>query len=391
MAEEQKQDKDIGELFVEFGVKGLPTLLKGLNSVSASFLLTKNAAEQFTKPIINTGKQAANSAVGVSKLSSSLGTTYLEAQKLQLYFQKHNLSESLLGDLGSTADMLTKVQMGIGGISGEFAYAMHRMGLSWTDYDGSIESMEKLMHDVNNATKTMNPRERRIMLQSIGWSPEMGYAFDRGINLKDALTLPDDVINNLVETTEAVNEAGQAIKKLKDTVIGKSAPVIIPAAAKLTEKVEKASTNDPVAKAQLLNLGAGIGAGTIIGGTLGGIWGASLGPAGAFLGAGFGASVGTTLTTGGGIGAILAGDKIKEKMVGQPTGGAAPIAPPFMQNTVQTPPNLNTSNTTIQVSNENHIHVANPQDVGTAISSINRDTMRNIEYNEFQTANRPGL
>ena len=383
MAEEQQQSKGIGELFVEFSAKGLPTLLKGLNSVSASFLLTKNAAEQFTKPIINTGKQAANSAVGVSKLSSSLGTTYLEAQKLQLYFQKHNLSESLLGDLGSTADMLTKVQMGIGGISGEFAYAMHRMGLSWTDYDGSIESMEKLMHDVNNATKTMNPRERRIMLQSIGWSPEMGYAFDRGINRKDALTLPDDVINNLVETTEAVNEAGQAIKKLKDTVIGKTAPVIIPVANKLTEKVEQSSKGDKLAAAQLKALGAGVATFTTAG--------AAVGAFGGPVGAGVGAGIGLVSSLIAAISAIIAGDKIKDMIKGHETGGAAPIAPPFMQNTVQTPPNLNNSNTTIQVSNENHIHVANPQDVGTAISSINRDTMRNIEYNEFQTANRPGL
>lgn len=383
MAEEQQQSKGIGELFVEFSAKGLPTLLKDLNSVSASFLLTKNTAEQFTKPIINTGKQAANSAVGVSKLSSSLGTTYLEAQKLQLYFQKHNLSESLLGDLGSTADMLTKVQMGIGGISGEFAYAMHRMGLSWTDYDGSIESMEKLMHDVNNATKTMNPRERRIMLQSIGWSPEMGYAFDRGINLKDALTLPDDVINNLVETTEAVNEVGQAIKKLKDTVIGKTAPVIIPAANKLTEKVEQSSKGDKLAAAQLKALGAGVATFTTAG--------AAVGAFGGPVGAGVGASIGLVSSLIAAISAIIAGDKIKDMIKGHETGGAAPIAPPFMQNTAQTPPNLNNSNTTIQVSNENHIHVANPQDVGTAISSINRDTMRNIEYNEFQTANRPGL
>ena len=39
----------LGELFVDFGTKGLGNLVKGLNKIQAQFLLTKNAGEQFVK------------------------------------------------------------------------------------------------------------------------------------------------------------------------------------------------------------------------------------------------------------------------------------------------------------------------------------------------------
>lgn len=388
MAEEPQQSKGIGELFVEFGAKGLPSLLKELNSVSASFLLTKNAAQQFLQPIINAGKQAANSAVGVAKLSSSLGTTYLEAQKLQKYFEKYNLSESLLGDLASTADMLTDVQMGIGGIDAKFAYAMHRMGLSWTDYDGSIESMERLMRDVDNATKNWNPIERKAMLRYMKWSPEMAYAFDRGVKLSDALATPDDAINNLVNSKEAVNEAKQAVKKLTDTALGKVAPAVTTGANKLTEKVALGTTGDKVANAQLKALGAGVAAGVATGATAGASVGLAGGPIGVALGIGGGASLGGITAGIAGIGSILAGDKIKEKIDGKPTGFAVP---PSMQGSSYMPSNLSNTNTTININNENRVTVTNPQDAGRAISSINQQTLTDIEYSQYQVSNRAGL
>lgn len=402
MAEEQ-QSKNIGELFVEFGAKGLPTLLKGLNGVSAQFLLTKNAAEKFTKPLINMSKEAGKGAVGIAQLSSSLGTTLLEAQKFQLYFQKHNLSEGLLGDLASTADMLTKVRMGIGGISGEFAYAMNRMGLSWTDYDGSIESIEQLVNDVQNATKNMDGMERRIMLQGLGWSPEWSYAFDRGINLSDALALSDDDIKKLEEMNESLNEANIAIDKLKNTTISKSAPLLTQSANVVTDMVTGTASEEErnnVKAGAIIGGTSGViggalmggaqgamtggiigsifpGAGNVVGGVIGGVGGAITGAIG-------GGAAGTAIGAGGG--ALYAGNKRNTK--GDATGFAVPLS---MQNTAHIPPNLSNSNTQITITNENRVNVANPQDVGTAITSINNETLQNIEYNQYQISNRPGL
>ena len=177
---DNKKSTGIGELFVEFGVKGFGTMLKSLNAVSASFLLVKNAGQQFAQMLTKPIKESGNAAVEIGKMSSALGITMKEAMKLQLYFKQHNLSEGLLGDLTSISDMLTKVQLGIGGISSEFAYAMHRMGLDWTKYDGSMESMIKLTNDVKKATAGMDANTIRVMMKAVGLQPEWSYAFERG-------------------------------------------------------------------------------------------------------------------------------------------------------------------------------------------------------------------
>ena len=49
---------EVGQLFLDFGATGLGKLVKGLNSLSASFLLAKNGAEQALKPIISMPQNA---------------------------------------------------------------------------------------------------------------------------------------------------------------------------------------------------------------------------------------------------------------------------------------------------------------------------------------------
>ncbi len=82
MADSGAAQNKLGELFVDIGVGGLGKTLKALNSVSASFLLTKNAATQAVKPIIDVGKRTMGMAVDVGKLGSTLGLAYKDAYKL---------------------------------------------------------------------------------------------------------------------------------------------------------------------------------------------------------------------------------------------------------------------------------------------------------------------
>lgn len=411
MADEPKQGKGICELFVDFGAKGLGTLIKGLKTISARFLRTKNAAEQFVKPIINTGKQASNSAVGIAKLSASLGTTLLEAQKFQLYFQKHNLSESLLGDLSSIGDMLTKVQMGIGGISAEFAYAMHNMGLNWEDYDGSLESILQLTKDVQKVTEGMDPAKKRIMLQSVGLNPEWSYAFERGINLDEALdealATSDADIKKIQELSEATNKTRQAFDKLKNQVVAKVAPVITDAANEATlllsgnatdedinrinDKISKLAEKNPV----LTGLTVGIGTAGIVGVPLAVGLGvlATNASSIAKMQRMEGGTTGKLIPLQFGAAPVDFGTAPWIKDKGQPTGGAAPLPIPALDGTNPAiPPNIsNSQSANIYVTNENNISVANPQDVGSVVSSINQETLTNIEYSGFQINNRPGL
>lgn len=76
---------------------------------------------------------------------------------------------------------------------------------------------------------------------------------------------------------------------------------------------------------------------------------------------------------------------------GQTTGGAAPVVPPFMQGTAHIPPNLSNMVNTINITNENRISVANPQEAAQTISAINQNTIQQADYTQFQAGNRPGL
>lgn len=376
MAEEQQQQsKGIGELFVEFGAKGLPTLLKGMNAVSASFLLGKNAANQFVQTLSKPVKEAGQAAVQFGKMSNALGISLQEYMKLHLYLKSHNLSDSLLNDLGSISNMLTEVQMGIGGLDAGFAYAMHTLGLSWTDYDGSVDSILQLTKDVQKATEGMDATRKRVLMQKIGLgNPEWQYAFERGdFNLSDYKNISDEEVNELIKSQEAIAKAAAEFEQFKMHLVSKLTPAVETIANFVSDKAGKAAQGNydkPVKDAAVKTITAGGSTAT-----------RSI----------LANPIAIPLVVGAGLYGTFKNLINQTKTQGHPTGGAAPIVPPSLQGTAHIPPNLNNSNTTIQVTNENHVSVATPQDVGPAISSISRDTMRNIEYSEFQTINRPGL
>lgn len=293
MAEEQKQSKCIGELFVE--LKGLPTLLKELDKISADFLLGKNAANQFVKLLTQPAKEANNAAVQFGKKSDIAGVSLQEYMKLHLYLKSHNLNDGLLNNFGSVSDMLTRVQTGVGTISGGFAYVMHQLGFSCKDYDGGVDSILQITKEDQNL---INSQEAIVNSDADPEPLRMHLLTKLNTNIQTGVT---SIINN-------------------STTSNPYSPTV----------------------AQIFNN-----------------W--------------------------------FKNQFTFDKMQEQFKGRTAPLFSPVTQGLSTIPPNLYNSNTTIQVSNENHINVANPQDVGTAISSISRETLQNIEYIEFQSINRPGL
>ena len=100
----------LGELFVDFGTKGVGGLLKNLNSVSASFLLGKNAANQFAQTITQPIKQTGQYAMELRNLRYQMGLTNKEAQKIQNWAKKFNYNEgSVFGDISNLLDSLTQI------------------------------------------------------------------------------------------------------------------------------------------------------------------------------------------------------------------------------------------------------------------------------------------
>lgn len=211
----------LGELFVDLGVGGVGKTLKALNTVSATFLLTKNTAQQMIKPLVDIGKQSLNSAVEIGKLSASFGTSLVEAQKFAYYLKEKNLSEGLLGDLQSMQNKFTQIKMGFAGVDGQMAMSMNMLGLDWQNYDGSAQSMLQYVKDVQNAVKGMNANEARMHLQNLGLgNTDWLYAFQRGdFNLGDSLRISDEDIKREQTAKEQLNKIGNELDQLKQKAV----------------------------------------------------------------------------------------------------------------------------------------------------------------------------
>lgn len=277
---------ELGQLFVDIGVSGAAKTLKTLNSISASFLLTKNAATQVVTPLVNIGKEAMNSAVGVGKLGASFGTTLMEAQKLTYYLKQFNLSSGLLSNLSSLQNKFADIQMGMGNIDGQFAFAMNRLGLDWLNYDGSSESMLRFAKDVQSklAQSGLPVQQQKVLLQKLGLSEsDWIYAFQRSdFNLDSALSVSDETIQSLIEVNEELNKTGNEIDKFKKHAtsgIAKNGGMFA------IQDINNAIEGDKDAQNRTRIRGYGTAAGAVLGGlVIGGPVGAIVGGAGALAG-----------------------------------------------------------------------------------------------------------
>lgn len=382
MAEEQ-QSKGIGQLFVEFGAKGLPSLLKGLNTVSASFLLGKNAANQFVQTLTQPAKEAGKTAVEIGKMSNALGISYKEYMKLRAYIKSHSLSEGLIDDISNLQKVFQDFNYGIGSIPKELSIALERSGHNITEYSGDFESILRLIKDLERGTQGTDKNYRNQTLRQAGLSSEWGYAFDRGFDLSKYTTVSDDKVEALIKSQEAMAKLATETEQLKMHLIQKLSPAIANISNWLSKWVNKGASGEldkPVANAynsgaKILSVSSSMGQSKILNKSA--------------------KDIAQNIKNGQNpIDALLdtVGSYREEisRIEGQLTGGAAPIVPSFMKNG-HIPPNLTSSNMTINVTNENRVNVGSPEDAGKAIGSISKETLTNIEYNQFQLANQTGI
>lgn len=220
MTNGQAQNK-LGQLFVDIGVGGLGQTLKALNSVSATFLLTKNAATQAIKPFVDMGVQAANSAVGIGKMASALATTKLNAQKLR-YFLKEKGAEGLESDIAKIQKMYADYKQRIGGPNMQFAYALERLGLHWKNYSGSFEDTLKLVQDVKNSDKfkKLSDIEQLSVLNQLGLNGEWKYLFEKAdFDINKALSVTEDEIQKEIDLAESMKKLGNSIDQIKQKLV----------------------------------------------------------------------------------------------------------------------------------------------------------------------------
>lgn len=394
-----KKSTGIGELFVELGVKGLPTMLKSLNSVSASFLLGKNAASQFANMLTKPIKELGNTAVAVGKLSAALGTSEKNVQKLGNYFQKYGGSKEYINDLAKTQQMLYDTFVkGERGLDTGYIKALQRAKLDPTAYKGNFTDAIRLVNDIYKATEKMSDLEANATFRDLGWSEDMRYMFKRGgFNLNDALALPDDTIEKGQQAAENLQDFGIAMKALTDLLVVEFLPPLTDFVQWFTgvtkdilsgkkpkdivENVDKKVT-DNAGKIGVATAATGhplVGA-TIIGaGNLSKMQRSAGGETGKYVPVVFGAGQMDFGTA----------PWIKKKLDGKATGGAAPIVPiltPTPQDLV--PSNISSIAQTnnINITNQNNINGTNAQAIADSIISINEN---DISYSQYQISN-PG-
>lgn len=282
MAEEAKtsgaaQNK-LGELFVDIGSSGLGTLVKGLNSLSATFLLTKNAANQFIKPIAEISKNSGEFALGLGKMHSAMGMSYKDLQRLKMFFEGSNLNEGLINDISALQTKFYDISHGFRGIDEGLARSFNLMGLDITNYNGDLATTLSLIDDIREKTKNLNALDRAARLREIGLDPEWAYAFDRGaFHLSDSLLISDKDIEEKLKAEEAKAQA----KVAKDQTLNKLDTKIIAPIEKNVYKGIDAVLSGNLTTAEKIGAGmagaGSVGAGAALGLTIGGIPGAIIG------------------------------------------------------------------------------------------------------------------
>lgn len=395
MPEENKNQggaqNKLGELFVEFSTKGLPSLLKNLNSVSASFLIGKNAATQFADTLTKPFKEAGNTAVGIGKMANALGATNREYQKLATYVKSKNVSEGILGDVERFNDIFTKLQTGQGGLPEGVVREFANLGLSPEDYLGDYESTVKLLNDIRDRTNGLTKQGRNLAFSNLGMSSEWGYLFDRGdFNLSDAFSLLDDVIEKNTKAAESLAELTLAFDQLKSLLIADFAPALTDTVNTLKSFVLNFDKNKENIKKTTSVIG-GAAAGAAVGSVVPGVGTATGAVVGGVAGAGKYA-----------VENMHKAGKPNQKEIpiwkqltdfgqykdGAPTGGAAPV-PDFMNTpAATTPPGMNNLSQNITITNQNNITGDNAQEIATEIARINA---QDIEYTQYQLQNLTGI
>lgn len=390
----------MGELFVDIGSTGFGTLIKGLNTLSASFMLAKNGAKQMSDMIIKPAKEAGNAAVEIGKVANALGTSNKEVQKMQMYLKSKNASESLLNDLANLKQIIYDVHTGMGQLPEGMSVALNRTGHNIMEYSGTFESTLKLLDDIRNATKGMNAEARNQIFRQMGMSSEWGYLWDRGdFNLRDAALVSDEAIEKNIQAAEAMAKLAATTESLKIELIGKIAPALTTIANWLSNKevdLKAGKYNNQIntVKTGTTNAGKTIskGVGSAVMAT----------------------PIGTAIVAGGAVYAI--GKKLKDTaQKGGVTGGAAPVLeipkPLDIANNnetsfenkqnLQTPENMQSStnipsqmyqnltqSTHIEITNQNTINGDNASEIANRIASINS---QDIAYNQFQAHNLAGI
>ena len=219
MADDKKggAKSEAGQLFIDFGASGLGKLVKGLNSLSASFLLTKNGAEQALKPIMSMSQNAGKSVTSWDKLNAVTGISIKQLQRMQAWAELNNVSfGDMMGQVQTLQKKLYNLQMGRGGnIAGFSLLGIDPRSL---DLNSPIEALDTILARVSQLAETQ-PAIAANALEELGLSRDLLYAYQQqNTAIDERLMLNDNEIATLKQQQTGWNTlkvtADSALQKI---------------------------------------------------------------------------------------------------------------------------------------------------------------------------------
>lgn len=223
MAEAQAQNK-LGELFVDIGVGGLGKTLKALNSVSASFLLTKNAAQQAVTPLLNMTKEGASLATTLSKISAATG---LAETKLLALKRVEILNTIEANTLINTLEGLQQKILGAKfNLDQNAVNAFTLMGLD--PFRLSEKDPIKAFDEIKKRVETLSPEVQTMALNLLGMNKELTYVYkqlngslEENVNrAEQQYKVSEEQLKNLQEQQKFFNKIKVATEQIKINIAG---------------------------------------------------------------------------------------------------------------------------------------------------------------------------
>lgn len=187
---------EAGKLFVDLGVKGVGKMLKSLNSVSASFLLTKNAAQQAIKPIQNMTTKALSTVTGWDKLNATMGLSLKELQDINIFSKLNNVDfNQYVGQIKSVQQKLIDIQTGMSNDVQGFAL----LGLNPRDFNA--KNPLQLLDAIKNKVQQVDEVTGSAALRWFGFSDDLLYIWkQQNLTFNERLKLNDREMQNLKES-----------------------------------------------------------------------------------------------------------------------------------------------------------------------------------------------
>lgn len=190
MADSTAQNS-LGQLFVDIGIGGLGKTLKALNSVSASFLLAKKGAEEFTKPIVDFSKKGGAMITGLDKINAVTGISINQLQKLKVWSKLSNVDFGMfVNQLQTMQQNLLDIRLGQGDTRGWSLLGIDPNSLDYTKPQEALNAIKKRVLELDEA-------QGKLALSMLGFSPELLYAWKQQ---------NDEVDNSLILTEKETEE-----------------------------------------------------------------------------------------------------------------------------------------------------------------------------------------